>query len=105
MGAIASGGVRVINHEVVRNAGISQDTIDAVTAAQLKELHRREQVYRGHTGALEINDKIVILVDDGIATGSTIRAAVRALRQQAPQESSSPFPRPPPCLRDADAHR
>jgi len=86
MGAIASGGVRVINHEVVRAAAISQDAIEASAAAQLKELHRRELAYRGHTGTPEIEHKVVILVDDGIATGSTIRAAVQALRQQKPKQ-------------------
>ena len=86
MGAIASGGVRVINQQVVRAAGISQDAIETSAAAQLQELHRRELAYRGHTGAPEIEDKTVILVDDGIATGSTIRAAVQALRQQEPKQ-------------------
>lgn len=86
MGAIASGGVRVINHDVVRQAGISRDAVEAVAAEQLKELHRRELAYRGHTGAPEVGGKTVILVDDGIATGSTIRAAVQALRQQEPDQ-------------------
>lgn len=86
MGAIASGGVRVINQQVVRAAGISQDAIETSAATQLQELHRRELAYRGHTGAPEIENKTVILVDDGIATGSTIRAAVQALRQQEPKQ-------------------
>lgn len=86
MGAVASGGVRVINHEVVRAAAISQDAIEATAAAQLKELHRRELAYRGHLGTPEIAHKAVILVDDGIATGSTIRAAVQAIRQQSPKQ-------------------
>jgi putative phosphoribosyl transferase len=84
MGAIASGGVRVINHDVVRSAAISQAAIDKVTADELSELHRRELAYRGHTGVPEIAGKTVILIDDGIATGSTIKAAVQALRQQHP---------------------
>ncbi len=92
MGAIASGGVRVINHEVVRAAGISPDAIEATAAAQLKELHRRELAYRGHTGAPEIEGKTVILVDDGIATGSIIRAAVQALRQQKPKQITIAVP-------------
>ncbi|MCE9519563.1 MAG: phosphoribosyltransferase [Verrucomicrobia bacterium] len=86
MGAIASGGVRVINHEVVRAADISPDAIEAAAAEQLKELHRRELAYRGHTSAPEIEGKTAIIVDDGIATGSTIRAAVQALRQQEPKQ-------------------
>lgn len=84
MGAIASGGVRVINQEMLRRAGISQAAIEAIVAKELKELHRRELAYRGHPGVPEIQDRIVILIDDGIATGSTIKSAVQALRQQEP---------------------
>lgn len=84
MGAIASGGVRVINEEVVRGARIPPERIERAAAAELEELHRRELAYRGHTGAPDVAGKIVLLVDDGIATGSTIRAAVQALRQQGP---------------------
>jgi predicted phosphoribosyltransferase len=85
MGAIASGGVQVVHHAVMRSMGIAGTAFEAEAAAQLKELHRRELAYRGHTGAPEVEGKIVILVDDGIATGSTIRAAVQALRQQHPK--------------------
>ena len=84
MGAIASGGVRVINEEVVQASNIPPESIERAAAAELKELQRREIAYRGHTGAPEVEGKTVILVDDGIATGSTIRAAVQALRQQGP---------------------
>lgn len=84
MGAIASGGVRVINERVVVASGISQDMIDEAAAEELHELHRREMTYRGHTAAPDVLHKTVILIDDGIATGSTIRAAVLALRQQGP---------------------
>lgn len=86
MGAIASGGVRVINQEVVRTARIAKDVIEAAADAELKELRRRELAYRGHAGTPEIEGKLVILVDDGIATGSTIRAAIEALRRQKPKE-------------------
>jgi len=86
MGAIASGGVRVINELVVRAEGIPSETIDEVAARESKELRRREMGYRGHAGAPEISGKTVILVDDGIATGSTIKAAVQALRQQGPSK-------------------
>ena len=82
MGAIASGGVRVINERVVREAQIPQERIDEVAAVELEELRRREIAYRGHAGAPDVSGKTVILVDDGIATGATIRAAVEALRQQ-----------------------
>lgn len=84
MGAIASGGARVINEEVVRGSNIPPESIERVAAAELKELQRREMAFRGHTGAPDVKGKIVILVDDGIATGSTIRAAVQALHQQEP---------------------
>lgn len=84
MGAIASGGVRVIHHAVMRGLDIPESVFDAEAAVQLKELHRRELAYRGRTEAPDVGGKTVILVDDGIATGSTIRAAVLALRQQHP---------------------
>lgn len=84
MGAIASGGVRVINEDVVRGSNIPPESIERVAAAELEELHRREMIFRGHTGAPDVKGKIVILVDDGIATGSTIHAAVQALHQQEP---------------------
>jgi predicted phosphoribosyltransferase len=86
MGGIATGGVRVIHPAVIQALGIPQAALEAEAAVQLQELHRRELTYRGHTGAPKIEGKIVILVDDGIATGSTIRAAVRALRQQDPKK-------------------
>lgn len=84
MGAIASGGVRVLNEEVVHSANIPPALIEQGTAMELEELRRRELAYRGHPGTPQVKDKIVILVDDGIATGSTIRAAALALRQQQP---------------------
>lgn len=84
MGAIASGGVRVINDEVVRGSEITPDQIEREVARETEELHRREAAYRGHSGAPEVTGKTIILVDDGIATGSTIRAAVLALRQLRP---------------------
>lgn len=85
MGAIASGGIRVLNERVIRSHGISDEAIETAVAQQTKELQRRELAYRGHSGAPTIRDKTVLLVDDGIATGSTIRAAVRALRPQQPR--------------------
>jgi putative phosphoribosyl transferase len=84
MGAVASGGVRVINEEVVRSSNITRATIEQTAAVEMEELRRREMAYRGHTGAPQVRGKVVILVDDGIATGSTIRAAVQAIRLQQP---------------------
>jgi len=86
MGAIATGGVRVLNQEVISQAGIADQVIEAVTARELKELRRRELAYPGDTTAPQISGKTIILVDDGIATGSTIRAATAALRQQCPSK-------------------
>src|SRR5215207_905116 len=84
MGAIATGGVRVLNKDVVDNLRIPGEVIDAVAADELRELERRERAYRGDCPALGVRGKTVILVDDGLATGSTMRAAAAALRQQQP---------------------
>ena len=81
MGAIASGGVRVINRDVVDGLHIPDSVIDAVAAKEEEELARREQVYRDELPPPEVDGKTVILVDDGIATGSTMTAAVAALRK------------------------
>jgi predicted phosphoribosyltransferase len=85
MGAIASGGVRVLNDEVVQALGVSSRVIESVTARELRELARREHLYRDGHSAPEVSGKTVILVDDGLATGSTMRAAVAALRQAKPK--------------------
>jgi len=84
MGAIATGGTRVLNYEVVKHLGIPDDVIDAATKAEQRELDRRELAYRGTRETPEVRGRTVILVDDGLATGSTMRAAVTALRQQKP---------------------
>ncbi len=81
MGAIASGGIRVLNDEVVEMLGISSRAIEAVAVREQQELQRREQLYRGDRPAPELAGRVVILVDDGVATGSTMRAAVQALRK------------------------
>ena len=81
MGAIASGGVRVFNGDVVNSLQIPDEVIDAVSAQELTELQRREKVYRDDLPPPEVEGKTVILIDDGIATGSTMLAAVSALRQ------------------------
>ncbi len=84
MGAIAPGGIRILNAEVVRHLGISERVISAVAAEEQKELERREQMYRDGRPAPAVQGRTVILVDDGLATGSTMRAAVAAVRQQRP---------------------
>jgi putative phosphoribosyl transferase len=84
MGAIATGGVRVINEEVVRMLHIPKQVIDAVVAKEQRELERRERLYRDDRPPPNVDSCIVILVDDGLATGSTMLAAASALRQQHP---------------------
>lgn len=81
MGAIASGGVRVLNGEVVESLGIPDDVIDDAAARELRELERRERAYRDDRPAPDVQGRTVILVDDGIATGSTMKAAIEALGQ------------------------
>ncbi|HEU0114749.1 MAG TPA: phosphoribosyltransferase family protein, partial [Thermomicrobiales bacterium] len=84
MGAIAGGGIRVLNDDVVGPLAIPAAAIDAVEAAERRELARRERLYRGSEPPPAVPGRTVILVDDGLATGSTMRAAARALRQLAP---------------------
>ena len=84
MGAISTGGVRVINADVVDHLRIPARVVDAVVETELRELERRERHYRGARTEPDVSGKTVILVDDGLATGSTMRAAVEALRQQHP---------------------
>src|SRR5213078_1355695 len=84
MGAIATGGVRVLNDDVVDYLRIPGEVIDAVAADELRELERRERAYRGDRPEPDVRVKTIILVDDGLATGSTMRAAASALRKQNP---------------------
>jgi putative phosphoribosyl transferase len=84
MGAIASGGVRVLDEEVVRSLRIAAPAIDAVVQQEQAELARRDALYRAGRAPPAVRGRTVIVVDDGLATGSTMRAAVRALRAQAP---------------------
>lgn len=95
-GAIASGGVRVLNPEVVNALPNADEIIDAVTERETAELERREQEYRDGRPAPEIPGKIVILIDDGLATGATMRAAVKALRQRGAAEIVVAVPVGPP---------
>jgi len=85
MGAIASGGVRVLNRDVLDYARITQQQIDAVAAREERELSRRETEYRGNRPPLDVRGRTVIIVDDGLATGSTMRAAVQALHAMEPK--------------------
>jgi predicted phosphoribosyltransferase len=84
MGAVATGGVRVLNDQVVRALRIPESVINAVAAWELEELARRERLYRGDRPPPDVRGKTVILVDDGLATGATMLAAVKALREQHP---------------------
>jgi predicted phosphoribosyltransferase len=83
-GAIATGGVRVLNKEIVEALHIPEHVIDAMAAKEQEELVRRERVYRGDRPPLDVRGRTVILVDDGLATGATMQAAIKALRQQQP---------------------
>ena len=83
-GAIASGGVRILNKQTVHSLQLSELLIDAVSKNEQMELERREWLYRGDRPALNVSGKTVIVVDDGLATGSTMRAAVRAVKLQNP---------------------
>jgi predicted phosphoribosyltransferase len=80
MGAIASGGVRVLNDDVVRAVGIPEREVDAVAARELETLEARERAYRGDRDPVELRGRTAILVDDGLATGATMRAAISALK-------------------------
>lgn len=84
MGAIATGGIRIINERVVEELGIPQAVIDRVAVEEKQELERRETAYRGHSDAPHLAGRVAILVDDGIATGSTMRAAIAAIRREHP---------------------
>ncbi|HXX41300.1 MAG TPA: phosphoribosyltransferase family protein, partial [Chthoniobacterales bacterium] len=81
-GAIASGGVRVLNEDVARSLPASNEIIEAVTSREIAEVERREQLYRDGRAAPEVRGRVAILIDDGLATGATMRAAARALRKR-----------------------
>jgi predicted phosphoribosyltransferase len=85
MGAIASGGVRVTNDEVLRAMRVTPMQMEETAAKELQELERREQEYRGDRAPLAVKGRTIVLVDDGLATGYTMRAAVAALRQMSPK--------------------
>jgi putative phosphoribosyl transferase len=85
IGAIASGGIRVLNQALIRELGLTSLVIDSITARERREIERRERLYREHRLPLAVGDRTVILVDDGLATGATMLAAARALRIQRPK--------------------
>jgi putative phosphoribosyl transferase len=86
IGAIASGGVRVVDESVLRAYGVDHETLEQITRRERRELERREHLYRDDRPFPIVQDRVVILVDDGLATGSTMRAAVAALRAEGPRE-------------------
>jgi putative phosphoribosyl transferase len=86
MGAIASGGICVMNEGIVRALGITQAQVDDAIADETRELQRREFAYRGERAPLDVEGRCVLLVDDGVATGYTMRAAVEALRKRKPKQ-------------------
>jgi predicted phosphoribosyltransferase len=98
MGAIASGGVRVLNHEVLIGIRDAETVLEEVAAREGSELERREREYRAQRPAVEIRGQTVIVVDDGLATGASARAAVRALRQHAAEQIIVAVPVGPPSV-------
>jgi putative phosphoribosyl transferase len=101
MGAVASGGVVVRNPEVLRQVGVDDAAFRSVAARETRELLRREAAYRGERTPVEIRGRTVLLVDDGIATGSTVRAAIQALRLRGAERVVVAVPVVPPDVRDA----
>lgn len=85
MGAIASGGIRVLNDETIAMLGVTPEVIEQITNREIRELRRREDTYRGSLPAHDVRDRTVILVDDGLATGASMYAAILALRKRSPK--------------------
>ena len=84
MGAVASGGVRVLNSDIIRMLSIPEEVINVVAKRELEELQRREKLYRKDRSSPEVRDRTIILIDDGLATGASMRAAIAGLRAQHP---------------------
>ena len=96
MGAIASGGARVLNDDVVAATGISQEQIDVVAEREREQLELREHAYRGDRARIDVQGRVAILVDDGLATGATMRAAVAALQDHGVKSIVVAVPTAPP---------
>jgi len=92
MGAVATGGVRVLNVPLVRSLGIPESVVESITSKELQELERRERLYRSRRPPVDAHGKTVILVDDGLATGATMVAAIQALRNLAPKRIVAAVP-------------
>ncbi|MEX2284263.1 MAG: phosphoribosyltransferase [Gemmatimonadota bacterium] len=101
MGAIASGGVLLLNQELIDAYGITPGEVQQVTVRERRELERREQKYRGARPFPDLSDKTVLLIDDGLATGSTMRVAVEALRKEGAQRVVVAVPLASPVVCDA----
>src|SRR5262249_45965462 len=82
MGAIASGGVTILNHDLIARVGITEQVVEAVIERETRELARRARIYRGDRPEIPLRGRVAILIDDGLATGATMRAAVRAARKE-----------------------
>ena len=99
MGAIASGGIRFLNRSVIESLRILPETLEAVERREALELMRRESIYRGNRSPIQVEGRIVILIDDGIATGSTMRVAIQLLRAQHVQKIIVATPAAPPSAK------
>jgi len=99
MGAIASGGIRFLNRSVIESLRILPETLEAVEQREALELMRRESIYRGNRSPIQVEGRIVILIDDGIATGSTMRVAIQLLRAQHVQKIIVATPAAPPLAK------
>ena len=104
IGAIASGGVRVLNREIMQASDLPREVVDAITEREQRELERREQAYRGDRPPPDLRGAAVFLIDDGLATGATMRAAVVALKQQEPARIvvAVPIAAPETCIEFRD---
>ena len=104
IGAIASGGVRVLNREIMQQSDLPREVVEDITEREQRELERRERIYRGDRPPPDVRGMTVILVDDGLATGATMRAAVIALKQQEPKRIvvAVPIASPQTCIEFRD---